>query len=205
MMSNRFFLVITILMTMLFAKWEGISSTSPVSAKKGLLSSNISTSTVEFTLDGFKLIDVSTDKGDAFIVKVDGGASIMELGSPDLHQLTASVIIPDDKNMDIRIISSEFTEYNNILIAPSKGNLSREVNPSEIPYEWNDVYDRDEFFPEKLAELRNPYILRDSRGQTIVTYPFQYNPMSKILRVYTNLVVEIFENGNSNINTKTIA
>ena len=120
-MCNRFFLVITILMTMLFAKWEGISSTSPVSAKKGLLNSNISTSTVEFTLDGFKLIDVSTDKGDAFIVKVDGGASIMELGSPDLHQLTASVIIPDDKNMD--------TQQNNPTI--NRARLLRHKSTSE--------------------------------------------------------------------------
>ncbi|MBC8311359.1 MAG: T9SS type A sorting domain-containing protein [Candidatus Marinimicrobia bacterium] len=201
-MRNRILSVLVILMTTLFAGWEGISSTSPVSAKMELVNSNISTSTVGFTIDGFNLIDVATNKGDAFIAKVEGGASIMELGSPDLHQLATSVIIPDDKKMDIRVISSEFTEYKNIEIAPSKGNLSRDVNPSEIPYEWNDVYTRDEFFPGKLAELRDPYVLRDNRGQTIVSYPFQYNPMSKILRVYTSVVVEVYENGISDINVK---
>ena len=174
MMRNRFFLVSIILMTTLFAKWEGISSTSPTSVEMELISSNISTSIVEFSLDGFNLIDVTTEKGESFSVKVKGGASIMELGAPDLHQLAISVIIPDDKNMDVRVTSSEYTEYKNILIAPSKGNLSRDVNPSEIPYEWSDVYDKNEFFPGKLAELRDPYILRDNRGQTIVTYPFQY-------------------------------
>jgi len=202
MMNNRFFLVSTILIATLFAKWEGISSVSPVSAKMDLLNSNISTSTIEFRLDGFNLIDVSTDKGDAFIVKIEGGASIMELGSPDLYQLATSVIIPDDKHMEIRVLSSEYKEYKNILIAPSKGNLSREVNPSEVLYEWSNVYERDDFFPGKLAELRDPYILRDNRGQTIVAYPFQYNPISKTLRIYTSLVVEVFENGNSNINIK---
>ena len=182
-MRNRILSVLVILMTTLFAGWEGISSTSPVSAKMELVNSNISTSTVGFTIDGFNLIDVATNKG-------------------DLHQLATSVIIPDDKKMDIRVISSEFTEYKNIEIAPSKGNLSRDVNPSEIPYEWNDVYTRDEFFPGKLAELRDPYVLRDNRGQTIVSYPFQYNPMSKILRVYTSVVVEVYENGISDINVK---
>ena len=133
-MNNRFFLVSTILIATLFAKWEGISSVSPVSAKMDLLNSNITTSTIEFRLDGFNLIDVSTDKGDAFIIKIEGGASIMELGSPDLYQLATSVIIPDDKHMEIRVLSSEYKEYKNILIAPSKGNLSREVNPSEVLY-----------------------------------------------------------------------
>ncbi|MBT5078060.1 MAG: T9SS type A sorting domain-containing protein [Candidatus Marinimicrobia bacterium] len=202
MMNNRFFLVSTILIATVFAKWEGISSTSPVPAKMDLLNSNISTSTIQFTLDGFNLIAASTDKGDAFIAKIEGGASIMELGSPDLHQLATSVIIPDDKYMEIRVLSSQYTEYKNILIAPSKGNLSREVNPSEVSYQWSNIYERDEFFPGKLTELRDPYILRDNRGQTIVAYPFQYNPKSKTLRVYTELVVEVFENGNSNINVK---
>ena len=75
-MNNRFFLVSTILIATVFAKWEGISSTSPVPAKMDLLNSNISTSTIQFTLDGFNLIAASTDKGDAFIAKIEGGASI---------------------------------------------------------------------------------------------------------------------------------
>ena len=201
-MRNQSFLVLIISMSVLFSGWEGINSISPTPAKIDLLNSNITTSTVEFRLDGFKLIDILTERGDSFIAKVEGGASIMELGAPDLHQLASSVIIPDDKHMEVRIVSSEYTEYKNILIAPSKGNLSRKVNPSEVPYEWSDIYERDEFFPGKLAELQNPYILKDNRGQTIMAYPFQYNPVSKMLRVYTSLVVQIFENGNGVINVK---
>ena len=201
-MNTRFSLVVIILIATLFAKWEGIGSASPVSAKIDLLNSNISTSTIEFGLDGFNLIDVSTDKGAAFIAKIEGGSSIMKLGAPDLHQLATSIIIPDDKHMEINVISYEYTDYENILIAPSKGNLSREVNPSDIPYEWNDSYTKDEFFPGKLAELQNPYILRDNRGQSIIAYPIQYNPISKTLRVYTSLIVEVFENGPSDINVK---
>ena len=201
-MRNQSFLVLIIFMSVLFSGWEGINSISPTPAKIDLLNSNITTSTVEFRLDGFKLIDILTERGDSFIAKVEGGASIMELGAPDLHQLASSVIIPDDKHMEVRIVSSQYTEYKNILIAPSKGNLSRKVNPSKVPYEWNDIYERDEFFPGKLAELQNPYILKDNRGQTIMAYPFQYNPVSKMLRVYTSLVVQIFENGNGVINVK---
>ena len=201
-MRNQSFLVLIIFMSVLFSGWEGINSISPTPAKIDLLNSNITTSTVEFRLDGFKLIDILTERGDSFIAKVEGGASIMELGAPDLHQLASSVIIPDDKHMEVRIVSSEYTEYKNILIAPSKGNLSRKVNPSEVPYEWSDIYERDEFFPGKLAELQNPYILKDNRGQTIMAYPFQYNPVSKMLRVYTSLVVQVFENGNGVINVK---
>ena len=40
------------------------------------------------------------------------------------------------------------------------------------------------------------------RGTIIDVYPFQYNPVSKTLRVYTNIVVEVHEDGEGNINIK---
>ncbi len=83
--------------------------------------------------------------------------------------MSASIIIPDDQAMDVRVINSQYTEYQNYEILPSKGNLSRLVNPETIPYEYGEVYSEDGFYPGKLTELRNPYILRDVRGLAVVT------------------------------------
>ena len=64
----------------------------------------------------------------------------MDEGSPDLPKMSTSIIIPDDKNMDIEVISSNYIEYENINIAPSKGNLSRLINPENVPYIFNDSF-----------------------------------------------------------------
>ena len=70
--------------------------------------------------------------------------------------------------------------YKNFDIAPSKGNLFSNVNPNSIEYQFSDQYSIDDFYPGKLVDLRDPYIVRDFRGQTVIAYPFQYNPVQKV-------------------------
>ena len=42
--------------------------------------------------------------------------------------------------MSFNIIRSEFTDYENINVVPSKGNLSRSVDPNQIPFSFNESY-----------------------------------------------------------------
>jgi hypothetical protein len=72
-----------------------------------------------------------------------------------------------------------------------KGNIKRTKNPDEIPFIYGEDYKKNKFFPGDLVSLREPYMLRDHRGQTIITYPFQYNPVTKTLRVYSEITVEV--------------
>ena len=51
-----------------------------------------------------------------------------------------------------------------------------------------------------MAELGDPYILRDLRGISVVSYPIQYNPISKVLRVYNEIEVEIKSIGRDIVN-----
>ena len=90
-----------------------------------VLSSDIQTTIIEFKLDDFNLVPVRTPNGIMHLVRIDNGASILKQGAPDIHKISRSIIIPDDADMKIEILSSEFTEFENISIAPSKGNLTR--------------------------------------------------------------------------------
>ncbi len=190
-----------IFMTGLYAHtWVGIQSDYPTKAEPQLVSSNIEHSVIDFSIDGYSLIPVHTQNGDAHIVRLDGASSLLDLGAPDLVKLTSSVIIPDNANMKISVISSEYQDYENVEIAPSKGNLSRKINPNDVPFIYGDMYNQDAFFPGKLAELRKPYILRELRGQTAIVYPFQYNPISKVLRVYTHITIQIESDGQNPVN-----
>ena len=92
-----------------------------------------------------------------------------------MPHLSKSIIIPDNALMNIEIIDTEYVVYENILIAPSKGNISRNINPNEIPWIFNGIYQENEYYPTEIVSMREPYILRDFRGQTIVFTPFQYN------------------------------
>jgi hypothetical protein len=156
-----------------------------------LLSDDGLKTTISFEAGSMMQKKVMTSIGEAVIIKTDEGTSILKQGYPDLPKLTASIIIPDQKDMEVTVVSSSYTDYENVLVAPSKGSISRTIDPSTIPFTYAPVYGENNFWPEKLAELRDPYILRDYRGQTVVVYPYQYNPVTKTLRVYTNITLSV--------------
>ena len=180
--------------------WIEINSESPNSPQIQLIDSNLENTAIEFTLDGFFFETVSINQSEYKLVKFPLGASIMNAGFPDLPKISTSIIIPDEKNMLVEIVSSDFLEYENINIAPSKGNISRSINPEDVPYEFSDIYNVDGFFPSDIAVLNEPYILRDYRGQVIQINPIQYNPVTKVLRVYTNVNLMISSNQEPSLN-----
>ncbi|HJM84960.1 MAG TPA: C25 family cysteine peptidase, partial [Candidatus Marinimicrobia bacterium] len=165
-----------------------------------VLSSDIQTTVIEFKLDDFNLVPVQTPNGIMHLARLENGASMLKQGAPDIHKISRSIIIPDDADMKIDIISSYFTDYENIAIAPSKGNLSRLINPVNVPYAFGSEYNQDAFFPSAVANLQDPYILKNLRGQAVDFYPIQYNPVQKTLRVYTEITVKVYAEGESGVN-----
>jgi len=134
------------------------------------------------------------------IFSIGDESNLLQTGKPDIPNICRSVIIPDTANMKVNIIKSTYTDYNNVLIAPSKGNLLRSVNPNDISYEFDEIYNKDAWFPNEIASLREPYLLRDYRAQVVEIYPIQYNPVKKIMRFYSNIEIEIVKNGENTIN-----
>jgi len=123
----------------------------------------------------------------------------LEKGSPALPHVNRSLIIPGDARMTIRVLEADLHE-SYALIAPSKGNLSRSVNPAQVPYEFGSAYETDAFFPRDLATLHDPYILRDQRGIVVQVNPFQYNPVTQVLREYSTMKIEVAVAGPGRIN-----
>jgi gingipain R len=113
------------------------------------------------------------------------------LGAPALPKFSASILVPDRGNVNIEILYGDFYEIENVNVLPSKGNLKRNVNPSKIEYEFGETYTKDAFYPGNLAKISNPFILRAERGVNITVFPYQYNPISKIIRVYENIQIKL--------------
>ena len=133
--------------------WQNIQSSTETQTNLDVQSGNLERSVVKFNIDGFHLIPVLTPEGEMYLARLEDGASLLEAGSPDLHKYARSIVIPDDKQMAINILSSDYIEYENVLIAPSKGNLSRLIDPSDMEYEFGPVYQHDDFLQTHLFSL----------------------------------------------------
>lgn len=150
-------------------------------------------SIVGFSLGGFSKSELSENNVSGAHINAPNSYRLMYKGAPDLPAYSFSYIIPDGKSWNVSVVNSQFTDYHGFDILPSKGNLYRNVNPDDIPYEYGSVYKHDKFFPGTMCETSDPYIIRDYQGQTIRFFPFQYNPVSKILRVYHKIDIAVTE------------
>ncbi len=164
-------------------------------ARISVLSKSKTETTLSLHLVNIKKNTVSTPEGAAVIISMEAGTPLLEAGAPDLPKFASSLMIPNTGNMAVEIVSSEYKDYPNVAVAPSKGNLLRNVDPATVPYEYRALYKRDAFFPGQLAELKQPFVLRDARGQALWIYPVQYNPATKVLRVYANITLRVYHIG----------
>ena len=203
-MKKLFFsLLFVALSAMAFAQqWTSISKSNPSNPEVSLISSSEKEVVVAFTLGGFELTEVNTQNGIQNIVSVPKMASMLEAGAPDLPQFPIPAIIGDKAEMEVSIVKSTYTDYENIEVAPSKGNFSRQIDPATVPYTYGAMYSQNAFYPAAQAYLEAPYIIRDFRGQNIMVCPFAYNPVTKTLRVYSEMTISMKKVSDNGVNQK---
>lgn len=129
---------------------------------------------------------------------------MMQKDAPALPVYAESIIIPAQGNPQIEVTYDGFVDFADVNVLPSKGSLKRNINPADVPYQNGPVYQQDAFFPGQLAQLSSPFIFRNHRGANLQVYPFQYNPVSKTLRVYRNLTVKIITSSESGANELSV-
>ena len=181
-------------------QWVAIKSDAPSTIQTTLVASSENQITVNMQVPGFYTFEVTTPRGEANIISVPRTVSTAAAGEPNLPMIAVPAIIGDQQHYSIRLIDAQYTDYQ-MEVAPSKGDFPRSVNPDDVPYTYGEAYSTDAFFPAQNVGLYDPYILRDFRGQNMVFYPFAYNPVTHTLRVYYNMTVEMYSDGQLGENT----
>ncbi len=158
---------------------------------------------LKFSLNDYSLKSVATTKGAASSVIAPNCYPIMQKGMPDMLKMATAIALPNSGSFTTKVISEKHKDISSVIIAPSKGNLTRNINPETIGYEYGAAYQQDAFFPKNIIKSNTPYIARSLRGCAIDANMMQYNPIKKILRVYSEVVVKIEFNSNKGENELT--
>ncbi|HBC46299.1 MAG TPA: hypothetical protein DEO84_02515 [candidate division Zixibacteria bacterium] len=126
-----------------------------------------------------------------------------EEGLPNLPVYAQLVAIPDQAGVTVQILSSSFQIVDNVDVYPTQPPSLVGQSDSDIPFSKNEAfYQRDEFYPSSLVALGEPIILRDLRLIQAVVNPVQYNPVTRQLKVYTNVDYSLVYEGTDSRNQK---
>ena len=204
-MRKLFFAVAVLLSTTMLLsaqEWVGVERNASTRIQESLVSSSEEEIVIDVKVAGFFQSAVKTQRGQQVVISGEDMASMLVAGAPDLPMYPISMIIGNTAEMKVSVVESSYVDFENVEVAPSKGNFSREINPNDVPYVYGDMYQQDEFYPAQQAALDKPYILRDFRGQNVMVYPYAYNPVTKTLRVYTDLRLSVKKVSDNGLNQK---
>ncbi len=121
-------------------------------------------------------------------------------GQPNLPGSGRYIAIPQQAKATVRISQMRMEIIENVDIIPA-ARIPLDTEPGPAEYKKNaQTYAKNEFYPAEPVILSDP---TDIRGVDVVMLgitPFQYNPVTKQLRVYRDMKIEVsFEGGNSKV------
>ena len=147
---------------------------------------------IDFELTNYQFENINISSNSFYKkISIHGGVPTLVKGEPELLKFTSNIQLPAKGISTLSVLESNFIELEDINIAPSKGNLYRNIDPSSVPYSKGVIYNLDEDFPSEQVSMGIPYIHRDVRGQTINFIPFAFNPVKKTLKVYNKIRIKI--------------
>lgn len=168
-----------------------------------VLSATDSETIVQYTIAEFEKNLVKIDGQAFYQVRLPQEGFTQDKGMPELPVFNRSIIIDNNALMKMEVYDLSFQDIK-LQVVPSKGVITRNINPQTVPFTFDNIYMGKDFYPRTVAELSEPYILRDFRGITIKTTPFAYNPSTQTLRVYTGYKIRVYADGLDTVNTLNV-
>jgi hypothetical protein len=208
MLTYRTIIVTLILGLFLFTwahaevQWVSLGADDPEEVRLSVLEAEPGRTVVELRLEGYWQDQVDIQGTAHMVFALPSRTNLMEKGLPDLPKVRERLIVPDDARMAVRVLEADQAEVETSPIAPSKGHLPRTIDPATVPYEFDQIYQSDAWYPASPVELGDPFILRDFRGVSVQINPLQYNPAKGRLRVCRRMVVEVYSDGPGRVNLK---
>lgn len=167
-------------------QWVPLTSQTPV-APEVTLSGN----ELVLRLGGY-YVENATLKGKKFVrVSLPGHTGLEEAGMPDLPKVRVNVPSSKTRHAALQLLSHKLENLASAPPLPSRGEITRDVNPDTVPYSQSAFYGSGETFPAANVELGEEFDLRQLHGVPVQFQPFQYDAKSKTLRVHSEIRVRV--------------
>jgi len=119
-----------------------------------------------------------------------------EAGAPDLPSRSTFIAIPNGATPMLKMVSSKTKVISNIdLIPAAVPQLDNDDSPAVYQKDMT-IYGRNAFYPETPFRISEVSSIRGVQVVQVGVMPFQYNPVTKELVVYSDMELELdFEGG----------
>lgn len=175
----------------------GYSKNSPVLTEQTSTLRSIeedfgNSTTITYSFPECELKELKANNSKYHLITVDGFNFQTELGKPSLPVRNDLISIPQGASVVIDIISSDYTEINDISILPAQAqHRDSDIKNQDKFYIDSATYNTDTYYPQDLVELVDIQYQNNLPLAIVKVSPVQFNPLTKTARVYTNLSYQV--------------
>ena len=194
-MTKRLFLFITLIISVMYASAQTFSQhlgEQPYAVSYAQIQPGVHQ--ITFEVLNVDVEDVTLN-GVAYSRIYLGNARVTEQkGWAELPFISASIQLPNDRDVDLEVSTPNAVSIQlaNPMV-PSRGTIYRNQDPNTIPYEIAPESRTSQLYPENVATMESPFIVRDVRGTTVRVSPFRYNGATQTLEYYRTITVTLRE------------
>jgi hypothetical protein len=114
------------------------------------------------------------------------------VGGPDLRYRNIPVAFPGERGNAVRVIAADYEDIPGMTVAPVPTIHRNDKKPPDVVYEADPArYGKEGFLPGPVAELAPVGKVRAMLLGGVRITPVQFNPVSRTVRKYTRVVVEV--------------
>ena len=134
------------------------------------------------------------------VITLSGIYAPNEAGAPNLPSSSTFVAIPNGATASLRMVSSKTKVIQNVDLVPAAIPQLDNDNSLAVYQKNPEIYGRNAFYPESPFQISEVSEIRGVQVVQVGVMPFQYNPVTKELVVYSDLELELdIEGGDGTI------
>ena len=157
-------------------------------------------SSCHWDLPTYTLTDAVVDGRAVSVVDLPGSALRREAGCPELPLVTATVPLPGQGRVRLEVVAVRQHTIPVAPVIPSRGELTRDVDPAAAPRSFGPVYAAGGVWPSAAADLTRPFLLGARRGVTVRLQPLRYDAGRGVLVVTDHLELAVVTAGTGGAN-----
>ena len=170
-----------------------VAASNPVSERSHLKlkSFDANHSTLEARTPEYSIGRISFTQGEYDFISTDMDGQIRLIGAPDLPTTSTLLAVPATGDLQTEISYTSLRIESNVDLAPFQPvQLEAQASNGEFAID-SEIYEQDAWFPQSPVILHERIQMRDLTLVTVEVSPFQYNPVTKELRIYEGLEVNL--------------
>ena len=152
---------------------------------------NKSQLTLKHNLGTVTIEDANRAEVQGQVITLSGIYLSNEAGAPDLPSASTYVAIPNGATASLRMVSSKTKVIENVDLIPAAMPQLDNDNSPALYLKDASIYGRNAFYPESPFQISEVTEIRGVQVVLVGVMPFQYNPVTKELIVYSDMELQL--------------